>query len=65
MEIFIEHLPKQPCHLVLLFHFTAEEMKAKKGEYNPLWVHFFILNQVKILATNQHTYLNIFLVLVG
>lgn len=43
MFTFIGHLLEQPCPLVLLSYFTVEETKAKKGEYNPLWVHSFIL----------------------
>lgn len=64
METFIEHLPKQLCHLVLLSHLTTEETKARKGEYNPLWVHSFILNQVKIPVTINIPIWIIFLVLI-
>lgn len=65
MESFIEHLQKQPCHLVLLSHFIAEKTKAKKGENNPLWVHSFILNQLKIPAIINTPIWIIFLVLMG
>lgn len=38
MVTFIGHLSEQQCyHLALLPHFTAEETKAEKGEYNPFW----------------------------
>lgn len=43
MVTLIVHLPEQPCQSVLSSYFTFEETKAEKGEYNPLWVHSFIL----------------------
>lgn len=61
MVTLIVHLPEQPCQSVLSSYFTFEETKAEKGEYNPLWVHSFILFPINWNSWyNEYTYLNNF-----